>query len=552
MSTGRDELFREHLHQLHAGRITRREFLKWAALMGFSATGAAVLAACGQPTATPLATTAPGATPTLLQVASPTVSAAGPRPGGTVRVSQKPAGPNIDPYLLESIENANVIGQICNYLVWVGPDLVPRPDLAESWDVSDDVKTWTFKLREGVKWHNGLTFNADDVVYTFQLLTDPERGSPASGIFEYLGTNGVEKVDDYTVRFHLARPVGAFPNHLFTYQAAVVQRDWPGDFASNPWGTGPFKLKEYVHGEYVVLEKNPDYWKPGLPYLDEVRMTFMPEVVGQVTALAADENDIVSDMDASQISFIESDPNLVLREAPTNADIRIHMRVDRPPFDDVRVRQALKACIDREQMLQLVTGGHGALGNDSVIGPALAEYVDIGTPQQDHDRARALLAEAGYPDGVDLTLTVANWELVRLQAIAFADMALPAGVRVTVRVEPYDVYLQHWMEPDFGSIGWGHRSGSEMLNLSLRCGIAWNESRYCSEELDGYIDELDAAPDVESQKMAAEKIERHLVDQGPLLIALHQSNFGAMRTRVQGWDFSPHLRFKLEGVWLEA
>lgn len=551
-----DERLQENLSQLKAGRISRRDFLRWATLMGVSLSTASALVAACAPAPAPVTSGPPPTStsylaPSPLPTAAPTVQT-GPKKGGVLRVASKPSAGSFDPYLLNGPQNANVIGAICSYLVWLGPDFLPKPDLATAWEASTDAKTWTFTLRQGVKWNNGADFTADDVVYTFGLLIDPKRGSPAAGVLSSLPTDGIEKVDDHTVRFHLSRPSGFFPYYISTYQAAIMQKDWPGDFLKNPIGTGPFTLKEFVGGEHVVVERNPNFWGQGLPYLDRVEFTFMPEVVGQVTAMASNQIDIVTEADASSADFIAGNSDLQMREAPTNADVRMHMRVDKKPWDDNLVRQAFKAVIDRESMLKLVTQGHGVLGNDSVFGSVDPDYVDVGTPKQDIEKAKALLTQAGYPNGIDVTHTVCNWQLPNLQALAFADMALPAGIRVTVRVEPYDVYQSHWMEPDFGCVGWEHRLGDSHLNLSLRSGVPWNESRYANPDLDKLIDALDAAPDVASQKKVAESIERLLMEEGPHIISLHQSKFGANRKTVQDWAFSPNLQYKLDGVWLSA
>ena len=238
------------------GRISRREFLRNATLLGVSFAGAsAFLAACG-PAAEP--TTAPEA-----PAAAEAPPAGGPVRGGTYTASMQLQ--LLDhPARLSWVEGANIVRQFGEYLTETGPDNITRPYLLDRWEASEDVMTWDLYLKQGIKWNNGDDLTAEDVMFTFGEWLNEDVGSSMLGLLAYLrGMQDVEKVDDYHVRLHLQYGDIGVPEHLFHYPAIVLHRDFEGDIIKQPVGTGAFLLEEYAEGERAVFKRREDYWRNG-------------------------------------------------------------------------------------------------------------------------------------------------------------------------------------------------------------------------------------------------------------------------------------------------
>nr|HID12521.1 ABC transporter substrate-binding protein [Anaerolineae bacterium] len=308
--------------QLRQGKMTRREFLRYATLLGVSLATARALAACA-PKPAPTPTPAP-ATPTPTPVPpTPTPIPAVIR-GGTLRVRGM-VGRIDHPARYSWVANSNTTRHVAEYLTFTDENNVTHPYLLEKWEASEDLKTWTLYLRKGIKWNNGDDFVADDVVFSMKQWLDPEVGSSILGLMAYLKPANIEKVDNYTVRLHLDAPQIAVPEHLFHYPAQVMNhRTFEGDFIKAPVGTGPFILEEYSEGERVVLKRrtDPPYWRTGvdgkpLPYLDEIIYVDLGgEASAHIAAMQAGEIDVISEPDTEHFLALKDDPNLQVIGTP--------------------------------------------------------------------------------------------------------------------------------------------------------------------------------------------------------------------------------------------
>src|SRR5258708_15476665 len=314
----RDDRVRDAYSQMQKNKMSRREFLRFASVMGVSLTavglGACQTAATAPPaTGNPQATAIPQATgvpPTAgplptAQVIQQTVvvernvtTTPAPTPLGGIKRGGKMLSTLYfdtsrfnDPAIINNYFVSNPLREVCDFLVRVTPELLVVPALATSWMPSTDGKTWTVKLRQGVKFNHGKTFNADDVLFTFNRLLDPKTASGFAGVANYLKPGSIEKVDDYTVNFHADRVVGDFPYHLFDYHAAVLPTDWGGDFYTQPYGTGPFTIKTFKPDESITFQARTDYWDKdanggALPYLDELEIRKYPDDASYLDAFS--------------------------------------------------------------------------------------------------------------------------------------------------------------------------------------------------------------------------------------------------------------------------
>ena len=313
---------------------------------------------------------------------------------------------SMDPADMESGDDAYHIFAVYNRLVDVDDNYNIIPELATEWSSSADNLTWTFKLRQGVKFHSGKDFTAKDVVYTFKRMLDPALGSGARAVLEFLDADGIKAVDDYTVSFTTKKPVVQLPVLISNKFGNIVPDGAKHeDLRLHEDGTGPFMQEEFTPNAPVrILRKNPNYWDAGKPKAECLKITVAQEAVAAVSAMKSGEVDLMLNVDPSVIPALKDDPSVKLLETAASNSMTISFWVDTKPFDDVKVREALKAVVDRKAMVDTVLLGFGEPGADNPVpigNPA--SYVKE-APKQDYELAKKLLAESGHKDGLKFDL----------------------------------------------------------------------------------------------------------------------------------------------------
>lgn len=458
--------------------------------------------------------------------------------GGTLTYAAAPPT-SIDPHMMSSLGDIHTVQPVVNYLVRLGTDLSLQPDLATEWE-SEDGQTWTFKLREGVTFHDGSEFDAEDVVATFDRIVDPEVASAAAGSFTFLEKGSTTAVDDLTVQFELTEPVGDFPAWVTAYQAAILPSDWKGDFAKNPIGTGPFKLTDYVPQQRASFERNEDYFEEGLPKLDGMEAIYYEDFGAQITAIQSGDVDLLTLLPGDLVATVPEGSGVQILSAPSATHGQLIMKVDKAPWDDVRVRQALAFTVDRQQIVDELWAGHATVANDHTVSSVYdaASAVDIEQRTQDIDRAKELLAEAGHEDGIKAELV--TYGGIGIFAQAVAEMAKPAGFDIDITVEPTDVYYQHWLELPFAMETWLHRSSTaQMPSLAFKCGVDWNMAEWCNEDYDALLSELNATVDEGERAEILAQMAAIQHEEVPAIIAWFQDTLSAVRDNVSGYDSHP-------------
>jgi peptide/nickel transport system substrate-binding protein len=553
------------------GRITRREFLRNATLLGMSFAGAsAFLAACG-PTAEPTQAPAPTQAPEPTQVPEPTATTApaGPIRGGTLRIAsrvQKMAHPS-------QISWANATHQmmhVAQFLTITDENNITHPELLESWEPSEDLQTWTLNLRQGIKHNNGDEFNADDVIFTMKEWLKEDIGSAQFGVVGgYVSPENIERVDDYTVTLHLSRPELAVPEHLFGYAALVMNhRTFEGDFLKAPHGTGPYTLESYAEGERTLLKRREDYWRDGvdgkpLPYLDAMEWIDMGEEASAwIAAIQAKEVhflDLGSAANPDHYQALKDVPGITVGGAASARTRVLRMRVDLEPWSDNRVRQALKLCQNREKILQLAYFGEGVVGHDTHVYPGHPEYCEKPIPPYDPDKAKQLLVDAGYPDGLDVSVAVGTgWPDIVSYAEVLKEDAAPAGFNITLDTMPNSQYWDIWNQVGLGITSWAHRPlGTMMLNLAYTSDaegnqVPWNETYWVDPEFDELLAKASGTYDVEERRKIFCELEQIQMDRGSIGVPWWQNTWMIFLNSVMDLPVHPSGFPLLEKSWLKA
>lgn len=527
--------------RLRQGRVDRREFLRTATLLGASAGSAYALSGLG--------------TPAIAQEPLPQ--------GGTIRIGM-PVPEVTRPHSFASPEQSNVARQVLQYLTRTGYDNVTRPLLLERWEPSEDLTTWTLHLRRDITWHSGRPFTAEDVAWNLRRVLDPEVGSSMLGLMgPYLtekvetgetddegapvttsklwSETAIEVLDTHTVRLNLKVPQLAVPEHLFNFPMLIMDPDEGGEFGVGANGTGPFRLTEHLVGERATLEALPEYWGEG-PNADRVVFIDLGDDPGaSVSALASNQVDGLIRIDESSVPVLEPIPNITIYEAETAQTGVARGKADRPPFDDPRVRKALRLAIDSDRVRRVVMGTRGTTGGHHHVAPVHPGYAELPMFEQDQETARELLAEAGYPDGFDTEITVRqspSWELNSV--IAMAEMWAQVGIRAEVKSMPSALYWDIWETSPFSFTGWGHRPLElTVLSLAYRSGGGFNESNYSNPEFDALLTKAEGIVDPDERRPVIEEIERLLQEDGPIVQPIWRTTMTAYHDRVKGVRMHP-------------
>ena len=464
--------------------------------------------------------------------------------GGVLRIASQDATV-LDPATMASAPDYLLATQVYEWLVVLDKNLEPQPSLAVSWKSSTDGKTWTFKLRQGVVFHDGTPFTSADVVSTFARLMDPDVGSAASATWAVV--KSIEAVDDYTVAFHLKHPASEFPVSFGDIHSPIMPTE-----LTNPTekavGTGPFMLESFSSGDRAVLKANKQYWRKGadgqpLPYLDGLTIIYSPDVGGQVEALRAGDVDWVGGLPAQLAQTLSSDPGFQVLTNISNMHYSLHMRTDRGPTKDERVRLALRLGTDQAAMAKLVRPGLSSVGNGTAIGPLFKKYYIDEKPPYDPERAKQLLAEAGYPDGLSIKLvTQNNLDIPAMATVWQAQMA-KIGVKVQIQLVPIDVYFgsgKHgWLTADFAITDWMTRPPLGTLQVSYPSYAPWNGSHWADAEYDDLMGQIESEMDEQKRIELYHRAQEILLERGPVVMMFFANAACGVTANVHGITLAP-------------
>jgi peptide/nickel transport system substrate-binding protein len=531
---GRTELENHYIDELAAGHIDRRTFLRRGSMIGMSAPLlGAILAACGSSSSSSSSGGSTSSTPA--------------KKGGTLRVAISAPAAAVNPLTVADAGGLCMLNQTGEFLIFDSNlKLALQPMLALSWKPNGDGSVWTFKLRNGVKFHNGAPMTADDVVWTFQQLADPKNASNALSTFQgVLSPSGVKKVDASTVAFHLEAANGNFPYLVSSdnYNAIIVPKGTDyGTWQKTFMGTGAFKLSSYTQGVGAAFTANPDYWG-AKPFLDGTNFKFYSSQQPQILALQGNDVDVIGQFVPYGASSLLNNTSFKVIKVRSANHRELSMRNDQAPFTDPRVRQAVAYTVDRKGAVSALLNGDGSVANDYPFGPRVPS-TDTSVPQREQDisKAKQLLAAAGHSNGFSTTMKTEIYEEVPQLAQVIKAGAAKAGININLNIEQQSAYYgkatfgnSDWLDGTMSLVDYGDRGVPNVfLEAPLTSSGPWNAAHFKNKTYDNLVKQYVAALDLSSQRAVAGKIENLLLQETPLVIPYWIDGLTASTPNVSG------------------
>jgi peptide/nickel transport system substrate-binding protein len=539
------------IDELVAGELDRQEFLRRATVFGLGAgTIGLLLRYVGEEPAH----------------AAPLAPAQ--RRGGTLRVGLTAFSSSLEPYQLREAGSLAFAGILGEYLTFSNQRLEVKPWLATSWRPSADLKTWTFQLRRGVRFHNGRVMTADDVVASFRQYLSEETSQIYSAIPKtLLGPEGVVKTGPYTVQFRLKEPNNALPYLVSqtTYQAIIqpapIARQ-PGSWVrSGMIGTGAFRLRSYTPNRRAELVRFPRYWG-GSPPLDGAILTFYEGTAPQVLALRAGQLDLCMQLSPQEAQPFRNNPRYRIFSVPTSAHRMFSLRVDREPFRDARVRRALALTLNRPDLIQRLLLGFGTLGNDSPFWSRFPSTdPSIKQRRQDVELARALLQAAGQPNP---RFTITTWRFADLPDYAAAIQAAgrQVGMDIDLEVMTADDYYgggadyyatTPWLNRPATITEYGARGVPNLfITAAYMSDGIWNASKYRNPEFDAAARRYLASVDIAAQRRETKRMAGLLLRDTPVITAYFITYVTAGSARVRNYQAEGISHVRIARTWLSS
>lgn len=439
-------------HLYTTGRIGRRDFLRGAAAIGVLGAATTVVAGSAR--------------------------AAGPKKGGHFKmaVGHGSTTDSLDPTTWENGFMLLVGFAFANYLTEVSNTGELIGELAESWEGGAGATTWSFKLRKGVQFHNGKALTGQDVIDSFNLHRGEDSKSPAKPLLSAV-TDIV--VDGDNVVFTLSAGNADFPFVVSDYHIPILPSNGDGTVDMSGIGTGPYVVKQWEPGVRFTVERNPNYWKDGKAHFDSAELLAVVDVAARTNALTTGEVHMMDRCDLKTVHLLKRNRNLTVTQVTGTRHYTFPMHTNTAPFDNVDVRLALKYALNREEMVQKILRGYGALGNDTPIAPATSFYTSLEQRAYDPEKAKFHLKKAGAEGlTVDLSAADAAFPGAVDAAVLYKEHAEKAGININVIREPNDGYWSNvWMKKPWSACYWGGRPTADwMFATAYEAGVSWNDT----------------------------------------------------------------------------
>lgn len=480
-----------------------------------------------------------------------------PKRGGVLKLGIG-GGSTTDDFDLRKLTDWVPVNQaymVMNGLVEIDAQNHAVPELLESWEPAPGAVDWTFKVRQGVTFHNGKTLTADDIIYSLNLHRG-DSGSAARSVAAAI--QDLVKVDDATIRITLTSGNADLPYMLSDYHFLVVPEgftDW-----QKPVGTGPFVLERAEPGVRARFTRNESYWKPDTAHVDAVEVLVINDIAARTNALMSGQVHAINSLDFKTADLMARNPRLQIVRSAGGQHFTFLMNCTAAPFTDNNVRLAVKYGVNREQLLATALRGNGRIGNDHPI-PSTDRFYNSELPQRPYDpeRAKYHLKQAGL-DTLPLTLSTSDAAFPGAidAAAVFRTAAAPAGLDITLKREPADGYWSNvWMKAPFAMSYWGGRpTADQMLTIAYQSQSAQNDTYWKNAQFDQRLAEARALLDDAKRKEIYWELQALISNEGGAMIPIFGDYLDGVSTKVKG--VTPHPMFNLMGarmaekVWLDS
>ncbi len=442
-------------------------------------------------------------------------------------------------------------GQLRNNLTEIAADGNLISELAESWEASADASTWTFKLREGVEFHNGKTLDAQDVIASFNHHRGEDTKSAAKGIIS--AVEDIKADGPNTVVFSLSGGNADFPFLVSDYHLVICPASDDGIDWQSGVGTGGYVLEDFDPGVNTRVKRNENYWKEGRAHFDSIENFFVADVVARTSGLRSQSLDCMANLDLKTMHLLEKDESLQIFSTSGNKQTTFPMFTDTAPFDNIDLRLALKYAINRPEMLEKIGKGQGEVGNDNPIGPAniyRATTDELPQREYDPDKAKFHLKKAGH-DSIALQLSAADTAFEgALDAVAlFANSAAPAGINIEAVREPNDGYWSNvWLKKPWCACYWGGRPTEDWMFSQIYSADAdWNDTKWNHERFNKLL--VEARGELDPAKRREMYVEMQIIvaNEGGVILPMFlaythaaSANIGLPAQLANNWELDGH------------
>ncbi|GHF43074.1 peptide/nickel transport system substrate-binding protein [Deinococcus metalli] len=480
--------------------------------------------------------------------------------GGTLRAGMQADPVGLDPHVTQATSTRNQLENVYDTLVAFDASGKVVPSLAIRWTTSKDGLTWTFTLRPGVRFHNGRALEASDVVYSIGRIKDPATKSPRSGDFELV--KSITAPNKSTVVMTLSKPFSPLLSKLAFSLNVIVPKEAVATLNTKPVGTGPFTFVEYVPQTRMVLKKNPNFWGRDakgtkLPYLDGITFTYLPDATARVTALRTGTVDWIEYVPSTDITSLKGNAAVNVIGGPAANYRSLFLNVNQKPLNDPRVRRALAYAMNNQEIVDVALLGVGGLPSAGTVLPNGSYYgqPDATYGKPNLDKARALLKEAGYPNGFTLELKVTStYDFLRTPAEIIQAQLAPLGVKVNITALEWSVYLpdilkKNYMATILGESGQG--DPDDYLYTPFASDSGGNLTNFKDATIDGLLDQGRQTSDPAARKAIYAKVQQRLVELSPMVFLYSSTQYEAAVKAVQGYQHFPNTSYVgLRTTWL--
>ncbi|WP_186399242.1 ABC transporter substrate-binding protein [Stappia sp. P2PMeth1] len=460
-----------------------------------------------------------------------------------VAVDSSPSG--LDPHIVTAFSSFQIIdGTVYEGLTALDGDLNIVPGLATGWTISDDKKTYTFTLRDGVTFHSGGTMTSQDVAASLARVRAEATGSPLAS--RLTAVEAIETPDPLTVVLKLSAPSAPLLSSLSTI--AIVPAKYAEDLETlqrAPDGTGPFRFTSWQPNVKIGLEANAGYWQEGLPKLDGINFNIVPEAATRQVGLTSGQYHILPNIDGVNALQLQGQPGIEIADTLELAYSLVGLNVSRPPLDNPKVREALNYAINRDDLVQAALFGAGRPGGP--LSPALTNFAvptsEFACFTPDADKAKSLLADAGVTTPIDLGLLVLPRDSTKAMAQVLQQQFAAIGVNVTLNIPEIGQFVQDWRNSEFDlfvSLNSGTIEPDDYFYRTFKTGGSTNVFKYSNEELDALLEAGRTQTEVAERQTIYREVQETLACDGPVLFLTYGQIYTAMRAQVDGYQIYPN------------